>query len=220
MRIIIILLTVTFFVSSCSVDKRLYSSGYHVDWNFNKSPVTSVKRKDNSQVTPKRVKIGKITPTPISNQLNIVPLAEKIEIQPLLFKNNQTILSEDLYVNTMKQPQSMKPIVVEESLQLKDVEMKSSTSNQTKTSPRKGVLSIIFSILSWGFIIIGINMLFSSTVILGWVILALAAVVLIAAFTLGISATDNPNDKIDFIFGVIGTAISVVSILLIIGSIS
>jgi hypothetical protein len=216
-KTILLLLFFILLLGSCTVQKRLYISGYHVNWHLNKPAVTSIKIKNDLVVTPRRIKVEGIISTPISNELNIVLLEEKVK--PLSFKINQTILQESSYVNNKKQSPSMKVIVVKESEQLQDLEMKQPTVNQTKTSPRKGVLSTIFSILTWGFIFIGITMIFSSGVMLGWIILALAVVTLLASFTLGISALYKPKDNTDLIFGIIGTIISVVSILLIIGSV-
>jgi hypothetical protein len=36
-RLFLIVMTISFAFSSCSMEKRLYSSGYHFDWNFGKS---------------------------------------------------------------------------------------------------------------------------------------------------------------------------------------
>lgn len=54
-QVLIAAAAVTFMMSSCTVEKRLYTSGYHIDWFQGKSKVNENKTKQESKKQHKRI---------------------------------------------------------------------------------------------------------------------------------------------------------------------
>ena len=90
MRIIIILLASVLLLSSCSVEKRLYSSGYHIEWHTHKT----------KQIKQDKVPTKVLVRLPVDQPNPELVSFEKTKITAIRKPNPPTPLSNDLMAST------------------------------------------------------------------------------------------------------------------------
>ena len=214
---ILILFTLIFFCS-CTIQKRRYSSGFHVDWHFNKASRSS--SKTNLVVTPQKVKVEQISSLPISKLINCQLTGENIEIKPPNFISHKPLTALIPNLRVLEDEPKQKYSKQIEKVKTPGIKKNELSPDESKSSFPKGVLSTVFALLTWVFIFLGIVLVFSvSGGLLGFIFLGIALATLLASLSLGIAAMASPKDTADLVFGIIGTFISVLTITIIIVSV-
>lgn len=204
--------------SSCTVQKRRYSSGFHVDWHFNKASRSSLKT--NLVVTPQKVKVEKISSLPIPKVINCQLTVGIIEIKSPNFISQKPVTAPSPNLRVLEDEPKQKYFKQIERVKTPGIKKNELSPGESKSSFPKGVLSTVFALLTWVFIFFGIVLAFSvSGGLLGLIFLGIALATLIASLSLGIAAMASPKDTADLVFGIIGTFISVLTITVIIVSV-
>jgi len=225
MKYTLLLILVSFLtLSSCTVQKRRYSSGLHVNWRINlkskKAPLTKI----NTSLVKEAPKLtASLNSSPMRSP--DVPAVEgfsfitkKEEAKDLnSFAKHSSMGSSFKGLNKVANAIRKWEIVkrLSETQQIttpnKPVVQKKEDASPTY---RKGVLSFIFLILSFALSVIGFILAWNSGSLLALILIALGLALFVMAIIYGIIAISKPKDKIDLAFGITTFSILALIVLL------
>lgn len=137
------LLSVGFFFNSCSVEKRHYMNGYHVEWNKNKKDVAVLEKAEPAKaITPVQTEtaLSTVVTQPSENAETVItPVAVK--------ENASTNFSVPAAVKQTVKGNEKSTVAADVKVLKQGVKAaKKSTSN---SEPSKGLLIVLCFLLPW-----------------------------------------------------------------------
>jgi len=218
-------------LSSCTVQKRRYSSGLHVTWRLNLKPTHQVKTKPSSikEISKLKVRTRSNPSNYISNGTSdlLVKDTGSLTTVKTQKKAKATVLNSAakhrLYGGSFKGLNNVANTIQKWKIVKRLSETQQITTpnkpvvqKEDGTSPtyRKGVLSFIFLILSFALSVIGFILAWNSGSLFALILIALALGLFVMAIIYGILAISNPKDKTDRAFGITTFAILTLLVLL------
>jgi uncharacterized membrane protein YqaE (UPF0057 family) len=156
-------LAFTLVMSSCSMEKRAYRSGYHIDWASGKTKSKTVKSD-----AVKASETAVVVNTPVTSEVAFVEQNLPVVEQPVAVEENASASLENAIVVTPTAPKinfnrSVAPVKSEVSANptseakqyAKKIKKEKGTKKPAKTEISKG-LYIVLALFGWSWIAIGL----------------------------------------------------------------
>ena len=228
----LLFLTILLF-SSCTVQKRRYNVGYHVDWHLNLASKNSKEAKVKvamNKPLPSLVEEGDLIESisenyPLSKIDTIPSLIPKFKVlqghkNTVPVTSSSTISSNSSnVVFVINKPN--KKLKLAHNISSKLFIHFPNVSNQASPSNEKkehlfGVTSFILALAAWGLFFVALVLAFGSGggELLLLIFLIMSIISAITSLIMGFSAIFSPKNTADLIFGILGLVIIILPILL------
>jgi TM2 domain-containing membrane protein YozV len=158
-KIILLAVAAVFVVSSCTIEKRLYNSGYHVEWNHSKKHVESdqVAQEESSSEERER-QIVAVTSSRTANTDQVVEetAVNNDAVASTVAASEETSVSNELAASTNSTSEKVAASTVKEK-QMKATQTKEAKKAEKSKAPAGGKSQLVAAILCFFLGVIGIH---------------------------------------------------------------
>ncbi len=232
LKSVYLLFLTSLLFSSCTVQKRTYNSGYHVDWHLNlaskKSNQSKVKvaiNKPFKSIAEEDQAIQSISENyPLSTIDTIPNLKPKLKVlqdqksTESLTSSRAGSSNSSKVISVINNPNKNLKLVESINTRLEKHLPNISSERKAKEDSKipKGVWSFILALSTYGFLLSVALLIGIEAYLIALILLVMAIVSVIMSLVMGFKAIDAPRDTTDLVFGIIGLVLSFIPLIMLV----